>query len=494
MADTQLQSLRTSSLYRVLTKGENDSAEYTVSIGKSHPPASHELLVVKLNNGGEITTATQGQTHTVDLPKMGCTKGAFLRIGITGLQNSSKARDALGNPNSVATTNTVDRLHCAPIPGVAFIKKISLKTHSRTLEEIEQSCLVALINSMDQDRRDLTLALAGAGIKSSLEGTANILKDPYQLTTGTPNVATNITYLHVPIPLHAFESKYGMLNSFLETVSLEIEFNPVQNVFSAGYVSGGSSSAGTSYKCDLCLQTKSYRDDIYRNVLSQYRKNPSVQELGWRLEKVGSKTVNVPAINDLVTSYHNLEFDIHTSASSLSRAIIVTVFKSSNDSFTRTDADGTSPVDMQPDLQALAKVSLGPTNPAIIDSVQFEASGRTVFNSTSPEMELMAYANKHFSVPASHIQSCFIHRFATQSALKESSTMSGACSFAGLSSQRFVVKARGRRTIDHYSGTAATQKAIGDVGGVFTCEIWSVSYNVKSTNSSSGAIRNSLSV
>lgn len=489
MVDTQLSSLRTSSLYRVLTKGENDKEDYTVSIGKSKAPCGHELLVVPVGNGGEIATATTGNTFTVDLPKLGTCVSAFLKIKVKGLQNASVPRGA--NTNTAAAGSTPDRLHCASIPGVAFIKKLSLKTHSRTIAEMTQETLMALINTMEEDRRNMTIALAGGGIKASLDGgaTGKPLSDRFQITTGCAGVANHVTNLYVPILLNAFESKFGLMTSFLETCSLEIEFHNVNRVFSAGFVSGGSSSAGSSYKADLCIQCKSYRDDVYRSVLQQYRSNPSVQQLGWRMEKVGSQTKPVTSINDGTTLYHNLDFDIHTSSSSLSRAIIVTVSRLSNGSYTRTGG-GT----LDPDLQALANVSLGPTNPAIIDSVTFSASGREVFTSLSPEMELMSYANKHFSVPSSNIQTCFVHRFATEGALQSGDTMSGALSLAGCSSQRFVITGRAQRSILHFSGTADIQKKIGDIDAIYECSIYSISYNVKSTNSSSGALRNSLSV
>ena len=75
MSSQIMNSTRTSSLYRVLTKGDLDSSEYTVSSGKSKPPCATELLVLPIGNGGQICDASQGFNFTTDLPKHGTIVG-----------------------------------------------------------------------------------------------------------------------------------------------------------------------------------------------------------------------------------------------------------------------------------------------------------------------------------------------------------------------------------------------------------------------------------
>lgn len=490
MTSQIMNSTRTSSLYRVLTKGELDTSEFVVSIGKSTPPCSTELLVMPIGNGGQICDATQGFNFTTDLPKHGTCVGAYLKIDVVGLVSKSVNRTAGTAAGANDGTGDIDVLHASPIPGLSLIDKIVLKSHSRNLAEINQEALHAMIQTMKEDRRNLTLALAGAGIRSTLSGTANVLGDPFNLTldAGNTNLAslrTKTTTLYVPILLSAFENKFGYMSSFNETTSLEIQFLPSTRAFMAGSndTEGhpGVSSAGTSYTASLCVQSKAYRDDVYRQVLAQYRASPSIQSLQWNIEKVGHARHAVStAIADAVTQYYPLSFDIHTSSSSLSRALIVCISRVSNGSLSTHDKD----------LVALANTSLGACTPAVIDSVTFSASGREVFKSLTPEMELMSMANKHFTVPGSQLQTCFIHRFSNESALINGDRMSGALSLAGCSSQRFEITGRGHRVLPFASTVDVTK----DVGGTFECNIYSVSYNVVSVASSSGAVRNSLSV
>jgi len=485
MADQILASTRSSSLYRVLTKGEHEKDDYEINIGRSKAPCANELLTLKVGNGEEIS----GRSFTVDLPKLGSIVNCTLRIKVVGLINLSQYRSSNASPaNNTGDDNDIDGLMCSPLPALSLIKMIRLKTHSRTICELTQEGLWALVHSLPAERRRMTLQLMGKGLYESLGGEQDSWGDPYNIThgttfQGTKTLANQETHLYLPILMDVFESKTGLNTAFLETCSIELEFYETTRAFDAQSKEAGAhttrSNAGTSYKADLLCLCKSYRDDVYKDVLAQYRQQPSVQALGWKIEKVGSVTKTLTAIGDATTKYHEVDFTLNTSSSALSRAIFVVVSRVSNADMSGRD----------PDIQAIANVSLGVSAMNRITSVSFSASGRQVFSNATPEEELMSMAGKHFSVPSDETAVVFFHRFADESAVVNGDRMAGALSLAGCSSQTWNIHAQCPRVSDYY-GVATSN----DVNQTVECSVWSISYSVTSTSSSSGALRNSLSV
>lgn len=488
MCDAILQSTKQSSLARTLMS-EKIEPNYEVKVLPSLPKAAHEIVTVPFNNGLNVNLT--GATMKVSIPKLGNVKAAWIRYRISNMKNGAVSRTNTGQ-----TLKTIDRLFASPNPGVSLTQSVALSTHSRVISSITAHGILAMLEEMPSNARELYKALCGCGIASSLDSAsaADVAKrfnDPYGLTTGLTGTSGTLD-LFVPVHLSAFTGA-GLWAGFLENVDVELVMNPATRAFCATGTHAGvndafsglsrgpsaiaESTAGVTITADLQMQVCVMDDLVYRKAVDQvYRNRASVQSLGYKWELVGSLTKSYTAAgqNDLFVP---VEFIINCSSSVLARSIHVYIYKEDDQSPTNvTDTD----------IKAMSLVSIGPASCERITEVTCNASGRTLFK-TSPEMELMATAGDgQFSAGVDATASHFVHRFAMKS---DANRYSGGAAFSGLSSQSFTVKGLVARTTP-YHGVPSTQA----YNAKYTCAIYAGAYLVTSTNSSSGAYRTSLSV